>query len=138
MARLRVDHCTRCEEPFAFGVPAFVVSERLICEVLPNGVGIWKAERAPVCERCLTPKDGPFPHEATCAGCGRGLRYRGRRPVSACSSHCAQRARRRFRKRLPLARHCTVCGESFQPTRTDARYCSSPCRQAAYRRRRAG
>ena len=75
-----------------------------------NGVGIWKAERAPVCERCLTPKEGPFPHEATCAGCGRGLRYRGRRPVSACSSHCAQRARRRFRKRLPLARHCTVCG----------------------------
>jgi hypothetical protein len=30
---------------------------------------------------------------------------------------------------------CEACGESFTPTRSDGRYCSSPCRQRAYRRR---
>jgi hypothetical protein len=30
---------------------------------------------------------------------------------------------------------CQACGESFTPTRSDGRYCSSPCRQKAYRRR---
>jgi hypothetical protein len=32
---------------------------------------------------------------------------------------------------------CDQCGEAFTPTRSDARYCSSPCRQRAYRRRQA-
>ncbi len=30
---------------------------------------------------------------------------------------------------------CSVCGESFEPRRPDARYCSSACRQRAFRRR---
>jgi hypothetical protein len=30
---------------------------------------------------------------------------------------------------------CEACGEAFTPTRSDGRYCSSPCRQKAYRRR---
>jgi hypothetical protein len=30
---------------------------------------------------------------------------------------------------------CDQCGGQFEPTRSDARYCSSPCRQRAYRRR---
>jgi hypothetical protein len=30
---------------------------------------------------------------------------------------------------------CTGCGATFTATRPDARYCSSPCRQRAYRRR---
>lgn len=30
---------------------------------------------------------------------------------------------------------CQCCGESFMPTRVDARYCSSSCRQKAYRQR---
>jgi hypothetical protein len=29
-----------------------------------------------------------------------------------------------------------VCGEPFLPPRSDGRYCSSACRQKAYRRRR--
>jgi hypothetical protein len=34
-------------------------------------------------------------------------------------------------------RACEVCGETFAPRRADTRYCGSPCRQEAYRRRRA-
>ena len=30
---------------------------------------------------------------------------------------------------------CEACGEAFTPTRSNGRYCSSPCRQKAYRRR---
>ena len=32
-------------------------------------------------------------------------------------------------------KHCTECGETFTAQRSDARYCSHRCRQAAYRRR---
>ena len=30
---------------------------------------------------------------------------------------------------------CVHCGGSFTPSRSDARFCSNRCRQAAYRRR---
>jgi hypothetical protein len=33
-------------------------------------------------------------------------------------------------------RPCARCGQSFVSRRTNALYCSSPCRQAAYRERR--
>lgn len=33
-------------------------------------------------------------------------------------------------------RACLGCGDSFQLTRRDARYCGGACRQKAYRRRR--
>ena len=33
---------------------------------------------------------------------------------------------------------CRVCGESFTASRADARYCSSACRQDAYRKRKRG
>lgn len=32
-------------------------------------------------------------------------------------------------------RNCETCGEGFVASRSDARYCSSPCRQKAYRAR---
>jgi hypothetical protein len=38
----------------------------------------------------------------------------------------------------PLARRmCATCARFFRPTRRDARYCSSRCRQRAYRKRKA-
>ena len=33
---------------------------------------------------------------------------------------------------------CAQCGEHFEPKRSDSRYCSSACRQKAYRERSAG
>lgn len=32
-------------------------------------------------------------------------------------------------------RNCETCGQGFVASRSDARYCSSPCRQKAYRAR---
>jgi hypothetical protein len=37
---------------------------------------------------------------------------------------------------VPQQPHCVSCGRRFRPTRSDAAYCSSPCRQRAYRARR--
>ena len=55
--------------------------------------------------------------------------------LSCCSDACARRLRRDRRQRTrPLAR-CCACRVSFAPSRADAIYCSSACRQWSYRRR---
>lgn len=33
---------------------------------------------------------------------------------------------------------CARCGESYEPLRSDSRFCTNACRQAAYRTRKAG
>lgn len=41
------------------------------------------------------------------------------------------------RYRFPTKKQCVICGNSFEATRKDARYCSGKCRQAAaYERKR--
>src|SRR5262249_7721198 len=42
------------------------------------------------------------------------------------------RARRRDRRGT---HDCQMCGETFEPTRTDAKFCSAACKQKAYRKR---
>jgi hypothetical protein len=69
-----------------------------------------------------------------------GYPYRLRR-AGYCSA-CADDARRAEAQATRLAARagtvCATCGGTFTPPRTDARYCSSPCRQRAYRRRNQG
>jgi hypothetical protein len=55
-----------------------------------------------------------------------------------CCGRCrrtAANARARERRRLGRIRLCEQCGEWFQGSRRDARFCSGACRQAAYRER---
>src|SRR6478735_1743736 len=62
--------------------------------------------------------------------------------IVVCSTACrtrykgAREKRRRMIARV-IKRACEHCGETFQPSRSDARYCSSACKQAAWRRRAA-
>lgn len=56
-----------------------------------------------------------------------------------CSRCAAEAERARLRDVRLAARAgtvCATCGTAFTPPRADARYCSSPCRQRAYRMRR--
>lgn len=54
---------------------------------------------------------------------------------TACSRRCVTAVRRgRGRESEPLI--CNGCGEVIDAARSDARYCSSACRQKAYRARR--
>lgn len=82
-----------------------------------------------------------------CEQCGRPVIQditRHRRKHTLCSEYCQivfhvaasnARAKRARRKARGDTRECVVCSEVFEPARADSRYCSSPCRQKAYRRR---
>jgi len=82
-----------------------------------------------------------------CAGCGRAIvLYLTDRPQERfyCSRLCHTAVTNRLRRerataaraeREPDKRPCEACGVVFVPARADARYCSSACRQRAYRAR---
>ena len=55
---------------------------------------------------------------------------------AAAGASDADRALRGGRTPDPLSvTRCRMCGHEFTPARSDARYCSNRCRQAAYRDR---
>lgn len=63
-------------------------------------------------------RNAGFVHTA-CSTCGEELTY--------------------FEGRLPFSHTCAECGGCLgRRRRADARYCSSPCRQRAYRKRKSG
>ena len=96
-----------------------------------------------ICATCLAPEPKPlgpyrwYDSAAPCPGCGHPMRtqYRPGPAQKVCSAACAQKLYRARRKVTEAT--CATCGEVFAPTRRDAVYCSSPCRQRAYRRRAA-
>ena len=70
-----------------------------------------------------------------CLNCG--VEYFPPRRQKYCSPRCRVL---HFRNKRCLRKHdksCDRCGERFTPPRSDARYCSSACRQAEYRERKA-
>ena len=79
---------------------------------------------------------------AACENCGRMVTA----PRSllrkhwVCSRDCRKalrlRQQREARKKRREGMICDVCGTAFAPTRSDARTCSSACRQLTYRRRK--
>ena len=99
--------------------------------------------RIPFGAECVSPTHQSGMRRA-CGGCGRPVIYRypnGRLRWPVCSERCTWTARNRRRaEHLAEARllDCTICGERFQPARSDALTCSSSCRQKAYRRRLLG
>ncbi len=56
--------------------------------------------------------------------------------ITTCSRRCSEQAARERKRAKREPRACEVCGDSFTPNRADARYCSSACRQDAYRKRK--
>ena len=60
----------------------------------------------------------------------------GAAPRSLTKSACRQREAR-ARRRRSRRQFCASCGETFVPTRRDARFCGNACRQSSYRQRKA-
>jgi hypothetical protein len=62
--------------------------------------------------------------------------------AQSCSPLCARERRNADARDRRLAarenRRCVVCDTEFTPARSDGRYCSSACRQDAYRKRKIG
>ena len=92
------------------------------------------------CGRCAPQYDC---HEQPCDVCRRPvhrlLEYSHGRHCF-CSAVCRRSyygSLQRDRRQKANNRECATCGETFQGTRSDSRYCSSACRQRAYRHRQA-
>lgn len=69
-----------------------------------------------------------------CQTCSRPIPDLSRVHLGRCGACYMRwwRAGNRHKHRL-----CQTCGRTFETTRTDARTCSSACRQRAYRQRKA-
>ena len=102
----------------------------------------------PVCIECaranpwvLRLGDGsdPADYAHVCDHCGRA--FWGGQHRRYCSAECGERERSRRRERSAVrivgSRSCETCRKTFTPPRSDGRYCSSACRQKAYRTRKA-
>jgi hypothetical protein len=126
--------CTRCHYELDKSA-AYMVCEKVVCS---SGL-------VPVCDSCVTDNELKyFDQKVTCGGCGRCLSVPawrtskknmlsglGRQVRTTCNNACFRRALRQ--RRRPKSLFCKVCTLEFTSTRKDARYCSSACRQSAYR-----
>ena len=88
----------------------------------------------PVCDRCQ--KEEYIYGNGECVSCGRQLVYVDVHDIRlhVCSEYCRNRylnSKRANRTEVV----CEHCGETFQQKRADSKYCSSKCRQKAYRER---
>ena len=69
----------------------------------------------------------------TCPGCDRRM-FVEIHHTKFCSVRCEQRCRRKTRRDSKIA-FCKVCNLEIKARRKDVQFCSSACRQLAYRRR---
>jgi hypothetical protein len=99
----------------------------------------------PTCAICAGPdRENRYHFRAPrpCATCERPVSYPSTARIwrwAFCSERCKWTRRNCHRsQRLAAARirTCSVCGERFEPSRSDAAACSPACRQKAYRQRR--
>lgn len=107
--------------------------------------------RQPICAGCATTghrpesADGktiawidvdPTRHPVVaCEACGQQLHMEPdrRRKRVTCSNSCRQKTYKTIR--VPSSVTCDGCGNTYEPARSDSRFCSPACRQKAYRER---
>jgi hypothetical protein len=130
-------HCTRCGEPFITDTSVYMVREEVAWAVYGD-TAFTQQETVPVCAGCATVKEQAHAVVSLeCQGCRqRMLAYDSFQRIVICSDRCAQRLRRKLRRENREPQTCSICKLSFQPKRSDARFCSNACRQWAYRLRR--
>jgi hypothetical protein len=130
--------CSRCHFPLSDDV--YMVREKINWRTLgpPDGaVAFWQYEVVPVCEVCVTEVEldrARRGYQRPCmGGCGKQLHFavNVRHSRKACSTACYRRGWRK-QHRFKSTR-CANCDIVFSTTRLDARFCSSACRQSAYR-----
>ena len=79
-----------------------------------------------------------------CEGCGRPVHDPWPTPPNKervfCCGDCQHKAElrshRRGRAEARSGRQCDECGEVYDPTRSDGKFCGPACKQKAYRKRR--
>jgi hypothetical protein len=130
--------CARCRKRVSDGAPIWRVSIGYGLMYYPPAVQSW-------CAACAATLAGRRWHpEQPCEQCGRPVFFTASRRIplhAVCGDACrsavklAQARTRRARTSRQRQATCMACGTLFSPRRTDALFCSSPCRQRAYRQR---
>ena len=130
-------NCASCGRVFEPGAPVW----RIRFSTGRCWGGGWGTTIAPQCQDCVW-QGRQFHHSKPCGGCGRPVHNEAdavRRRHTFCSERCKARtaatAARHRRADIRGTRVCEECEESFEPARTDSRFCSVACKQRAYRRR---
>ncbi|WOC15392.1 hypothetical protein MP213Fo_08450 [Pseudochrobactrum sp. MP213Fo] len=105
--------------------------------------GVRTYDTLPCCEACtVAQKWRIFEDPAPCEHCARPVHNEWRqidRKHVYCCTKCEQKAQisvaKQKRTNARETRQCMECSQTFPPVRIDAKFCSSPCRQKAYRKR---
>jgi hypothetical protein len=136
-AKANGDTCAKCGRKLAPDEPVW----RSRLDLGRSAFGGRHIRVAPVCAGCKSIWE-LFNDPEPCQGCGRPVHYRYEfisRRLTFCCERCRQRAQqgamRDARRAARAGRTCDQCGKVFEPTRTDARFCSVACKQKAYRDR---
>ena len=134
-AQTDATHCAGCGHEIKPGEPVWRF------RVSWHSVFGYSHNLAPHCEHCR-PKYGRFCRAEPCQGCGRPVHNemdRVRRRLVFCCAQCQHRAilavARHKRSHARGTRECQECRQTFEPTRTDSKFCSVACKQRAYRKR---
>ncbi len=159
MARINIDDCCchNCEQPLDdIGVWVEVLEPLSDWELRVRSWAMkpgqqmepgqqMKTVTRPLCRKCYTFADMQATVQLVCDGCGfkavvpKWLEQRFRLTHGydyadwVCSRRCWMRRHRKDRHWK--SRICEVCGEHFDSTRVDARFCSNQYRQRQYRQR---
>lgn len=130
-------HCAVCARELKPDEPVWREPIQTGC----NFYGWAKYWLAPRCRQCAEGPEGYY-EARPCMGCGRTVNtpwHRAHSKITACCEDCrdkaalaAARAVRRKARGHPI---CPECQETFEPTRSDSKFCSGACRQKAYRKR---
>jgi hypothetical protein len=129
--------CAKCERTLRSDAPIW----RELISLGRGWFGGWRMTVAPVCQSCAS-EWSTYRPPSPCEGCGRPV-YNEKnfrvRFLTFCCERCQRRAQAnhaREQRRLARSAHaCEMCGETFEPTRTDSKFCCVACKQKAYRRR---
>jgi hypothetical protein len=130
-------HCDCCRKPVPDDVTIWRVSVGYFPEPPGRAVQSW-------CAACVSDRFSRWHRdwhpEQPCQQCGRPVIFDAARRIpfhAVCGDACRyaiKLAQAGTARRRPQA-ICLTCGKPFPPRRVDARFCSPPCRQRAYRQR---
>lgn len=138
LSGIRGTHCGGCGKPFGNNEQVFRAS------IPARWLGIYITDMGLLCEGCAAIKSenmhGVFKPFGKCGICGRVVHMSTESPVRnlrrvrvyCCENHRQQMYRP---EKKPAQTTCQTCAGTFTPKRTDSKYCSSKCRQKAYRQR---
>ena len=144
--------CHHCRETFKPGQTRFVILDETYKAwgIVPICMDCFKAMRPPRISITDAACHGLTPQRfrRTCQGCGEQISVPdlARLRYNVCSRRCYQRVYRKYKREYGSTidwkmqdiewPQCATCNREMKGHRKDAKFCSSACRQWAYRRRK--